>query len=75
VISHTTNVVEHPEAIADRLVNFARLVGRENVIAGAECGFSSNASYVPDIHPTVIRAKFESLSEGARIATRRLWAS
>ena len=74
VISHTTNVVEHPEAIADRIANFARLVGRENVVAGADCGFSSNMSYVPDIHPTVIRAKFQALAEGAGIASKRLWA-
>jgi 5-methyltetrahydropteroyltriglutamate--homocysteine methyltransferase len=73
VISHTTNVVEHPEAIADRIANFARLVGRENVIAGADCGFSSNMSYVPDVHPTVIVAKFQALAEGAAIASKRLW--
>jgi 5-methyltetrahydropteroyltriglutamate--homocysteine methyltransferase len=73
VISHTTNVVEHPEAIRDRIENFARLVGRENVIAGADCGFSSNASYVPDIHPRVINAKFDAMAEGARLASRKLW--
>jgi 5-methyltetrahydropteroyltriglutamate--homocysteine methyltransferase len=73
VISHTTNVVEHPELIADRLCNFARVVGRENVIAGADCGFSSNASYETDIHPTVIWRKFEALREGADLAGRRLW--
>jgi len=52
---------------------FARLVGRENVIAGADCGFSSQATYRPEVHPTVIRAKFQALRDGARIATRLLW--
>jgi 5-methyltetrahydropteroyltriglutamate--homocysteine methyltransferase len=74
VITHSSNIVEHPEWIAERLVRFARLVGRENVIAGADCGFSSQASYRPEVHPTVIWAKFQALRDGARIATRALWA-
>ena len=73
VITHSTNIVEHPELIADRLVRFAERVGRENVIAGADCGFSSQASYKPEVHPTVVWAKFRALQEGARIATQRLW--
>jgi 5-methyltetrahydropteroyltriglutamate--homocysteine methyltransferase len=73
VISHATNIVEHPEVIADRIVRFAELVGRENVVASADCGFSSQASYAPEIHPTVVWAKFEALAEGARRATARLW--
>ena len=74
VITHSSNIVEHPEWIAERLVRFARLVGRENVVAGADCGFSSQATYRPEVHPTVIWAKFEALRDGARIASRQLWS-
>jgi 5-methyltetrahydropteroyltriglutamate--homocysteine methyltransferase len=73
VITHASNIVEHPELIAERITRFARLVGRENVIAGADCGFSSQATYNPEIHPTVIRAKFQAMAEGARLATKQLW--
>jgi 5-methyltetrahydropteroyltriglutamate--homocysteine methyltransferase len=73
VITHSSNIVEHPEWIAERLVRFARLVGRENVMAGADCGFSSQATYRPEVHPTVIWAKFEALRVGAGIASRLLW--
>jgi 5-methyltetrahydropteroyltriglutamate--homocysteine methyltransferase len=73
VITHASNIVEHPELIAERLVQFANLVGRENVIAGADCGFSSQATYRTEVHPTVIWAKFEAMREGARLASRRLW--
>jgi 5-methyltetrahydropteroyltriglutamate--homocysteine methyltransferase len=73
VITHSSNIVEHPEWIAERLVRFARLVGRENVVAGADCGFSSQATYRPEVHPTVIWAKFEALRDGARIASGKLW--
>ena len=73
VISHATNIVEHPEVIADRIVRFAERVGRENVVASADCGFSSQATYTPEIHPTIVWAKFEALAEGARLATARLW--
>jgi 5-methyltetrahydropteroyltriglutamate--homocysteine methyltransferase len=66
-------VVEHPELIAERIVRYANLVGRENVIAGADCGFSSQATFQPDIHPKVVWAKFESLAEGARLASEKLW--
>jgi 5-methyltetrahydropteroyltriglutamate--homocysteine methyltransferase len=75
VISHATSIVEHPDTIADRIVRFAGLVGRENVVASADCGFSSQATYRPEIHPTIVWAKFESLAEGARRATARLSAS
>ncbi|HEX5421681.1 MAG TPA: cobalamin-independent methionine synthase II family protein [Gammaproteobacteria bacterium] len=74
VITHASNIVEHPELIAERLVRYAKLVGRERVIAGADCGFSSQACYKTEVHPTVIRAKFEALAEGARLASRRLWS-
>jgi 5-methyltetrahydropteroyltriglutamate--homocysteine methyltransferase len=73
VISHTTNVVEHPEVVAERIIRYAERAGSENVIAGSDCGFSSQATYVPDIHPTVIWAKFRSLSQGAELASKRLW--
>lgn len=74
VITHASNIVEHPAWIAERLVRFAKLVGRENVIAGADCGFSSQASYRTEVHPTVVWAKFESMREGAQLATRQLWS-
>jgi 5-methyltetrahydropteroyltriglutamate--homocysteine methyltransferase len=73
VISHTTNVVEHPEVVAERIIRYAERAGSENVIAGSDCGFSSQATYMPDIHPTVIWAKFRSLSQGAELASKRLW--
>jgi 5-methyltetrahydropteroyltriglutamate--homocysteine methyltransferase len=73
VISHATNIVEHPDTIADRIVRFAEVVGRENVVASADCGFSSQATYIPEIHPKIVWAKLESLAEGARRATQRLW--
>ena len=73
VITHASNIVEHPAWIAERLVRFARLVGRENVIAGADCGFSSQATYRPEVHPSVIWAKFQALREGADLATKQLF--
>lgn len=73
VISHTTNLVEHPALIAERITRFARIVGRENVIAGADCGFAASAVRFNDIHPSVAWLKFAALTEGARLATRQLW--
>jgi 5-methyltetrahydropteroyltriglutamate--homocysteine methyltransferase len=73
VITHTTNLVEHPELVAERIERYARIVGRENVIAGNDCGFAARAIRDYDIHPTVVWAKFEALVEGARLATSRLW--
>jgi len=75
VVTHASNIVEHPELIAERIVRFARLVGRENVIAGTDCGFSSQATYQPEIHPSVMWAKFRAMAEGARLATGQLWRS
>jgi 5-methyltetrahydropteroyltriglutamate--homocysteine methyltransferase len=72
VISHATNVVEHPELIAWRIKNFARLVGRENVIAGTDCGFSQNWNTVR-VHPSIQWAKLEALAHGARLASKELW--
>jgi 5-methyltetrahydropteroyltriglutamate--homocysteine methyltransferase len=72
VIGHATNVVEHPELIAMRLANFAGLVGRENVIASSDCGFSQGWNS-PRVHVQVQWAKLEALVEGARLASQRLW--
>ena len=72
VIAHSTAVVEHPETVAERLVNFASLVGRERVIAGADCAFAQGALFQRP-HPTVMWAKFEALVQGARLASDRLW--
>lgn len=73
VISHTTNLVEHPELVAERLVKYAQVVGREQVIAGSDCGFSSQATTEPEIHPSVVWAKFQAMAEGARLASAQLW--
>jgi len=73
MITHASNIVEHPELIAERIIRFAHLVGRENVIAGADCGFSSQAMYRTEVHPTVVWEKFKALREGADIASKRLW--
>ena len=72
VVTHHTNVVEHPELVAERLVRLAKLVGRENVMGGTDCGFAQGA-FVQRVHPTIQWAKLEALAEGARIATERLW--
>ena len=73
VITHASNIVEHPELIAERLVRYARIVGGENVIASADCGFSSQASYKTEVHPKVIWEKFKALTEGARLASKQVW--
>jgi len=72
VISHSTNVVEHPELVAERLVRLARLVGRENVLGGTDCGFAQGP-YVRRVHPSIMWAKLEALAEGARLASRELY--
>ena len=72
VITHASNIVEHPELIAERLARFARIVGTERVIASADCGFSSQATYKPEVHPTVIWAKFKAMADGARLANKLL---
>jgi 5-methyltetrahydropteroyltriglutamate--homocysteine methyltransferase len=73
VVTHHTTTVEHPRLVADRIVRFARLVGRENVIAGTDCGFAQLEG-IARVHPQVMWAKFESLVEGARLASRELWS-
>jgi 5-methyltetrahydropteroyltriglutamate--homocysteine methyltransferase len=72
MLLHASNIVEHPELIAERLLRFVERVGAGNVIAGADCGFSSQANYKPEVHPTVVWAKFEALREGARLASKQL---
>jgi 5-methyltetrahydropteroyltriglutamate--homocysteine methyltransferase len=72
VISHATNIVEHPELVCERIVRLARLVGRENIIAGTDCGFAQSPMY-RRVHPTIMWAKLEALAAGAKLATRELW--
>ena len=74
VIDSTTNFVEHPDLVAQRIMQFCALVGRENVIAGTDCGFGTIARVSPRVHPVVMWAKLATLAEGARIASHRLWA-
>ena len=72
VISHATNVVEHPELVAERITRLARLVGRERVIAGTDCGFAQGPFY-QRVHPSIMWAKLEAMAEGAKIASQELW--
>ena len=72
VISHSTILVEHPELVADRIIRYAEIVGRENVIAGSDCGFATFAGS-KEVHPSIVWAKFKALSDGARIASKQLW--
>ena len=72
VISHATNVVEHPELVAERIVRIAKLVGRENVLAGTDCGFAQGPFH-RRVHPSIMWAKLETLAAGARLASKELW--
>lgn len=72
VVTHHTNVVEHPELVAQRLIRLAEVVGRENVLAGTDCGFAQGA-FIHRVHPEIQWAKLASLSEGARLASNHLW--
>jgi 5-methyltetrahydropteroyltriglutamate--homocysteine methyltransferase len=72
VVTQSSVLVEHPVLVADRIVRFASIVGRENVIASTDCGFASSATST-EIHPTVVWAKLGAMVEGARIASERLW--
>lgn len=74
VISHTTNVVEHPELVADRLITFAIIVGRDNVMAGTDCGFAQ-APLTRRVHPTIQWANLRAQAEGARLASQKLWGT
>src|SRR5204862_7985808 len=73
VIDTTTNFVEHPEVVAQRIEQYAALVGRENVIAGTDCGFGTSAGR-DRVHPEIVWAKLQALAEGASIASKRLWS-
>ena len=68
VVSHATDLIEHPELVADRLMNFASVVGRENVQAGTDCGIGSRVG-----HPEIAWAKLAAMAEGAALASSRLW--
>ena len=72
VVTHHTTTVEHPRLIANRIITFAEVVGRENVIAGTDCGFAQ-AQDIQRVHPQVMWAKLESLADGAGLASRELW--
>src|SRR6267142_2559251 len=72
VISHATNIVEHPELVAERIARFAHVLGRENVIAGTDCGFAQGPFH-RRVHPSIMWAKLEALAEGARLASKQLW--
>jgi 5-methyltetrahydropteroyltriglutamate--homocysteine methyltransferase len=67
VVSHATNVVEHPQVVADRIIRYANVVGRENVVASTDCGLGGR------IHPSLAWAKLGALAEGAALATKELW--
>jgi len=73
VLDSTTNFVEHPELVRQRIVRYAQRVGRENVIAGSDCGFSTFARSAPLVHPKVAWAKLHAMVEGARLASEQLW--
>ena len=72
LVSHATNIVEHPELVAERIVRLARLVGRDNVVASTDCGFAQGP-FARRVHPQIMWAKLRALGEGARIATKQLW--
>jgi len=73
VISHATNVVEHPELVAERIIRLAKIVGRENIIGGTDCGFAQGPFY-RRVHPSIMWAKLEALVAGARLASKVLWS-
>ena len=72
VIAHTTSHVEHPELVSQRLVNYARIMGKENIIASVDCGFAQGA-FIQRVHPSIMWAKLQALSEGAALASKKLW--
>lgn len=72
VIDTKTNFIEHPELVADRIMNYTQVLGRENVIAGTDCGFGTSADRTR-VAPSITWAKLQSQAEGARLASRRLW--
>jgi 5-methyltetrahydropteroyltriglutamate--homocysteine methyltransferase len=72
MLTTTTNYIEHPELVAERLERFAHIVGRERLMAGTDCGFGTFAGFGP-VEPDIAYLKLKSLVEGARLASRRLW--
>ena len=72
VLDSTTNYIEHPELVAERICRFAEVVGRENVIAGTDCGFSTFAGFTA-VDPQITWAKLQAMAEGARLASHQLW--
>jgi 5-methyltetrahydropteroyltriglutamate--homocysteine methyltransferase len=72
IVTHHTTTVEHPKLVAERIKTFANLIGRENVIAGTDCGFAQ-AQDMQRVHPQVMWAKLEALAEGAKLASKELW--
>ena len=72
IVTHHTTTVEHPKLVAERIVRFAKIVGRENVIASTDCGFAQSEG-IQRVHPQVMWAKYESLAEGAKLASKELW--
>ncbi len=73
VITHSAVLVEHPELVCDRIMRYASVVGKENVMAGGDCGFGTQAMAEPEVHPTIVWAKFAAMAEGAKLATEKLW--
>jgi 5-methyltetrahydropteroyltriglutamate--homocysteine methyltransferase len=73
VITHATVLVEHPELVAQRICKFADVVGREHVMASTDCGFASTPRAVPEVAPEIVEAKFQSLVEGAKLASQKLF--
>jgi 5-methyltetrahydropteroyltriglutamate--homocysteine methyltransferase len=73
VLDSTTNFIEHPELVAQRIVRYAEVVGRERVLAGSDCGFATFARSAPVVEPEIAWAKLRSMSEGARLASAQLW--
>jgi 5-methyltetrahydropteroyltriglutamate--homocysteine methyltransferase len=72
VIESKSNFIEHPEVVANRISNYAKLVGRENVIAGSDCGYGTWVGQAA-VEPDIVWAKFAALAEGARIASKQFW--
>jgi 5-methyltetrahydropteroyltriglutamate--homocysteine methyltransferase len=73
VLDSTTNFVEHPELVADRILTYAKLAGRENVIAGTDCGFGTSANS-NQVYPPIVWAKLRAMADGAQIASKQLWS-
>ncbi|MGH7822761.1 MAG: epoxyalkane--coenzyme M transferase, partial [Candidatus Binatia bacterium] len=72
VLDTTTNIIEHPEVVAQRLTRYAGVIGRENVMAGTDCGFGTGAG-MQTVVPTVVWAKLRAMAEGAALASKELW--